>query len=160
MQTRSQASFKMTVSKDMISGISILLMFLLSGCGFNPTMEKEEFVAAPSSIDERIETASIEEYVIALPPFAYHEASVEQFAQQVGSARVNEEQNRGKGADYLFVGGDGCWPSKDFILDRERRTLRIRVYQWEPGMKDYSETMRRVDGGWMRGPRIEVKTGQ
>ena len=135
-------------------------MLLLASCVMNPPGEKEEFVAAPSLIDEGMETASIEDYIIALPPFAYHEASMEQFAQQVRDARLNEEENRDKGADYLFVGGDGCWPSKDFILDRERRTLRIRVYQWEPGMKDYAETMRRVDGGWMRGPRIEVKTDQ
>jgi len=140
--------------------LGILLILLLAGCVLEPTVKEEEFVAAPSSIDERIDTASIEDYVIALPPFAYHEASVEQFAQQVRSARADGEENRGKRPDYLFVGGDGCWPSKDFVLDRERRSLKIRVYQWEPGMKDYTETMRRVPGGWMRGPRNEKKTAE
>lgn len=144
----------------MKSRIGFLLILLVAGCALEPAAKEEEFVAAPSSIDERIDAASIEDYVIALPPFAYHEASVEQFAQQVWSARADAEVNRGKGPDYLFVGGDGCWPSKDFILDRDRRTLRIRVYQWEPGTTDYTETMRRVPGGWMRGPQIEVKTEQ
>ena len=31
----------------------------------------EQFVSAPSAIDEQIEAATIEDYVVALPPFAY-----------------------------------------------------------------------------------------
>ena len=114
-------------------------------------------MAAPSSIDERIETASIEDYIIALPAFDYHEESVESFAANVRRARASQEENQGKGMDYLFVNGDGCWPSKDFVLDRQSRTLKIRIYNWEPGTTDYTETMGRVPGGWMRGPRIEIK---
>ncbi len=137
-----------------------LLTAALVGCAFEPSAVKEEFVATPSVIDERIETASIEDYVVALPPFAYHESSVEQFEEQVRTAREMQTENRGKGLDYLFVSGDGCWPSKDFVLDRDRRSLKGRVYQWEPGMKDYTETMRRVPGGWMRGPHVEMKTAE
>lgn len=138
--------------------LGTLLVPLLAGCVLAPSATKEKFEAAPSSIDERIETASIEDYIIALPPFAYHEESVNQFVDQVRRAREESKQNRGNGADYLFVSGDGCWPSKDFVLDRDRRTLKVRVYNWEPGMKDYTETMRRVPGGWMRGPHVEIKT--
>ena len=140
--------------------LGILLILLLASCALDPSATKKQFEAAPSLIDERIETASIEDYVIALPPFAYHEASVDQFIEQVKSARADENENQGKGPDYLFVNGDGCWPSKDFVLDRERRTLRIRVFNWEPGMKDYTETMRRVPGGWIRGPQVEMKTAE
>jgi hypothetical protein len=140
--------------------LSILLIPLFASCALNQGAKKEVFVAAPNSIDERIETASIEDYIIALPPYAYHEASVDQFVEQVRRVRVDQEENHSKGPNYLFVNGDGCWPSKDFVLDRERRSLKIRVYQWEPGMKDYTETMRRVPGGWMRGPQIEVKTAE
>ena len=141
-------------------GLVTLFIPLLAGCVIAPSSKKEEFEAAPSSIDERIETASIEDYVVALPPFAYHEESVEQFVEQVRRARTEEKGNRGKGMDYLFVSGDGCWPSKDFVLNRDRRTLKIRVNNWEPGMTDYTETMRRVPGGWMRGPRIVIKTAE
>jgi hypothetical protein len=141
-----------------LSLLSLLLLLLVS-CVFTSGVKSEKFEAASSSLDERIETASIEDYIIALPPFAYHEASVDQFAQQVRASRFLLDENRGKGSDYLFVGGDGCWPSKEFKFDREKRTLKIRVYQWEPGTKDYSETMRRVPGGWMRGSRVEIDTG-
>ncbi|HEX7260723.1 MAG TPA: hypothetical protein VF258_02825 [Luteolibacter sp.] len=139
---------------------SALFTASLVGCALESSAVKEEFVATPSMIDERIETASIEDYVVALPPFAYHESSVEQFVEQVRTARGRQTENRGKGLDYLFVNGDGCWPSKDFVLDRDRSSLKVRVYQWEPGIKDYTETMRRVPGGWMRGPRVEIKTAE
>lgn len=132
-----------------------LLLAFFSGCVAGPDGGGERFEAAPNSIDGRLDTATIEEYIIALPAFAYHEESVEQFAEHVGRARSEESKNRGKGSDELFVGGDGCWPSKNFVLDRGRRTLTIRIFQWEPGMKDYTETMRRVPGGWMRGPQVD-----
>jgi hypothetical protein len=148
------------VLQEMKTLLSALLTATLMGCAFGPSTVKEEFVAMPSMIDERIETASIEDYVVALPPFAYHESSVEQFIEQVRTAREREAENCGKGLDYLFVNGDGCWPSKDFVLDRDQRSLKAHVYQWEPGMKDYNETMRRVPGGWMRGPRVEIKTAE
>jgi hypothetical protein len=131
-----------------------LLAPLLAGCVAAPDGGGERFEAAPSSIDARLDTATIEEYIIALPAFAYHEESVEQFAEHVRRARTEESKNRGKGSDELFVGGDGCWPPKNFVLDRGRRTLTIRIFQWEPGMKDSTETMRRVLGGWMRGPHV------
>jgi len=138
--------------------LAALPILLLTGCAIAPVGKQEWFVAAPSSIDDRLDTATTEDYVIALPPFAYHEESVDQFVNQVRQARTGSKENRGKGPDYLFVDGDGCWPSKDFVLDRAQRTLRIRVYNWEPGMSDYTETMRRVHGGWMHGPQVEIKS--
>jgi hypothetical protein len=148
------------VLQEMKILFSALFTATLVGCAIGPCAVQEEFVAMPSMIDERIETASIEDYVVALPPFAYHESSVEKFIEQVRTAREREAKNRGKGLDYLFVNGDGCWPSKDFVLDRDQRSLKARVYQWEPRMKDYTETMRRVPGGWMRGPHVEIKTAE
>jgi hypothetical protein len=135
-----------------------MLFPLFASCVLMPNTKKEEFQAAPSLIDERIETASIEDYVIALPPFAYHEESVESFAASLRRARASQKENEGKGLDYLFLNGDGCWPPKDFVLDRHSRTLRIRIYNWELGTTDYPETMRRVPGGWMRGPQAKIKT--
>jgi hypothetical protein len=59
-----------------LSLLSLLLVLLVS-CVFTPGVNSGKFEAAASSLDERIETASIEDYIIALPPFAYHEASVD-----------------------------------------------------------------------------------
>ncbi len=134
-----------------------LLMPLLAACASFPEMTDDPFEAAPSKIDSRLETASIEEYIIALPPFAYHEESVRQFKDRVMRARAEEKQNSGKETEYLYVGGDGSWPAKQFTLDRDNRTLSIHVFSWEPGIDDYTETMERVPGGWIRGPRIEHK---
>jgi len=123
-----------------------------------PSDQRETFVAAPSTIDHVIYSATIEEYILALPPFEFHEETVKQFKERVMSARKNEKQNLGKDSDYLFVRGDGSAPSKVFILDRSVRRLTIQSMNWEPGMSDDSVTMRRVSGGWQRGPRIEMKT--
>lgn len=132
--------------------ICCFLLPLLLGC----VGGRENFVAAPSAIDGRIGTASIEDYILALPAFAYHEESVAQFAEHVRRERTSESKNRDKGSDELFVGGDGCSPSKNFTLDRGRRALTIRTFQWEPGMKDTVETMRRVPGGWFQGAAVMV----
>ena len=139
-------------------GPATFAILLLTGCALSPIGRQERFIAAPSSIDDCLDTATIEDYVIALPPFAYHEESVDQFVDQVRRARTESKENLGKGPDYLFVGGDGCWGSKDFVLERAKRTLRIRVFEWGPEGIDYTETMRRVPGGWMRGPQVEIKS--
>ena len=136
-----------------------ILCSVLGACAPTPATNQEKFEAAPSSIDRRLDTASIEDYIIALPPFGYHEESIEQFVEHVRRVRTSEDQNRGKGPDYLFVNGDGCWPSKDFVLNRSERLLTICVFDWEPGMPDTRHTMRRVPGGWMRGPSVVIKTG-
>lgn len=117
------------------------------------TPTPEVFVAVPSRIDKIIETATIEDYIIALPKFAYHEESEKMFWQRVRMARKTYAENKGKGSDFLFVGCDGCWPSKDFILERSTKTLTIRIYEWEPGLDGTItiHTMRRIPGGWMRG---------
>jgi hypothetical protein len=138
--------------------LAFLAIFVsLVGCSFKNIGQEDAFIAAPSSIDDRIGTASIEDYIVALPPFNYHESSVEDFVNQVTRARTDSRENRDKGSNYLFVSGDGTWPSKDFILDRDRRTLKIRVYQWEEGVEDYTESLTRVPGGWIRTPRIQKK---
>ena len=134
-------------------------MSLCVSCAVGPAGKPEAFVAAPSAIDERMNDATIEDYIVALPAYAYHEEGVKQFEARVRQARTTEKKNEGKGQDYLFVACDGCWPSKDFKLDRATRELTIRIYQWEP-VPDYTETMRRVPGGWMRGPRIEIRSAE
>lgn len=136
-----------------------ILCSVLGACAPTPSTNQEKFEAVPGSIDRRLDTASIEDYIIALPPFAYHEESVEQFAEHVRRSRAEQVENRGKGADYLYVNGDGTWPSKEFVLNRSRRMLTIRIINWEPGFPDTVETMRRVPGGWMRGLRVVMKTG-
>jgi hypothetical protein len=136
---------------------AVVLCSLLGGCAPAPIADPGKFEAAPSSIDARLDTASIEDYIIALPPFAYHEESVEQFVEQVRRSRAGESENRGMGADYLFVNGDGSSPAKGFILSRAERMLTIRSYEWEPGRPDTTETMKRVPGGWMRGKSVIVK---
>ena len=92
-----------------------------------------------------------------LPPFEFYEETVDAFADWVRSARKTETRNAGRDLDSLFVRSDGSAPSKDFSLDRGDRLLTIQIMNWEPGMSDQSMTMRRVPGGWLRGPRAEMK---
>jgi hypothetical protein len=127
---------------------------ILSGCAVTSSGLNETFVAFPSPIDRMIDSASIEDYILALPPFEFHEESVEQFTLRVRNARKTEKTNSGRDCDELFVRGDGSAPAKFFALDRERKMLTIRIMNWEPGMAEETITMRRVVGGWMRGPRI------
>ncbi len=139
---------------------AIIFTGLLAGCATMPSERNEIFVAAASPMDHTIDSATIEDYILALPPFEFHEETVEQFTERVRNARMTEKQNLGKDRDFLFVTGDGSAPSKVFILDRKRQMLTIRRMNWEPGMTEDSIKMRRIPGGWMRGPRIEMKTAE
>jgi hypothetical protein len=129
---------------------AIICTGILAGCTVMPSDQKETFVAAPSPIARVDQSATIEDYILALPPFEFHEETVEQFTERVRSARRNEKRNLDKDRDYLFVSGDGSAPSKIFILDRKRRVLTIQSMNWEPGMADDSMTMRRVFGRTQR----------
>ena len=131
--------------------VAIIVIGLFGGCSSMPG-GSGAFVAEPSPIDQRIDAASIEDYILALPPYAFHEESVEQFTERVRHARTTLKENVGKSSDYLFVGGDGSSPSKEFTLNRDARTLEIRNFNWEPGLQDDAVTWRRVSGGWLREP--------
>lgn len=140
-----------------------LCVSLLANCVTGSKADGESFDAAPSSLDDRLDTASIEDYVIALPPFAFHEESVESFVDSVKRSRGREaDKSRRNDPNFLFVGGDGCWPAKDFTLDRKTRTLHVRIYNWEPPLEDTISllTMRRVPGGWRRSPITDIPKEQ
>jgi hypothetical protein len=122
---------------------------LVSGCAVEEAAKRpEQFEAAPNPIDDGIANASTEEYILALPTYHFHEESPEAFAARVHGARMLP-QNKGKDRDYLFVPGDGAWPSKEFTLHRLSRRLIIRVHATEID-GGYTTTMRRVPGGWVR----------
>lgn len=155
---RSQNAFNFQPRMKILA--AIIFTGLLAGCATMTRDRDETFVAVTSPIDQSIDTATIEDYILALPPFEFHEETVEQFTEKVKNARMTEKQNLGKDRDFLFVKGDGSAPSKIFILDRRRQMLTIRRMNWEPGMTEDTITMRRIPGGWMRGHRIELKTAQ
>ena len=126
-----------------------LWISLLTNCVTGSKAIGESFVEAPSSLDDRLDTASIEDYIIALPPYAFHEESVDSFVDHVKRSRGEEaDKSRGNDPNFLLVGGDGCWPSKDFTLDRKTRTLHVRIYNWEPPWENTISilAMRRVPG--------------
>ncbi len=128
---------------------------LCVGCAVSPKVTEEAFVEAPSAIDQTIKTAAIEDYILALPQFEFHEETVEQFRERVRGARSDDARNRGRDRDSLFVSGDGSWPAKDFTLDRSSHALRIFVYPGGVDSSPFETTMRRVPGGWMRGPTVK-----
>jgi hypothetical protein len=150
------------LGKQMKYFIMALWISLLTNCVTGSKAIGELFVAAPSSLDDRLDTASIEDYIIALPPYAFHEESVDSFVDNVKRSRGEADKSRGSDPNFLFVGGDGCWPSKDFTLDRKTRTLHVRIYNWEPPWENTISilTMRRVPGGWLRSPQTDIPKEQ
>jgi hypothetical protein len=153
---------ELDVLQEMKNIVMTLWLAVLTCCATSPYTSKESFEAAPSTIDNHLDKASIEEYIIALPPFAFHEEPVESFALNVVRSRRNQAKNKGKDDNYLYVGGDGCWPAKDFTLDRKNRVLHIQIFHWEPPMEDTVSilTMRRVPGGWMRAQKTNIPKEQ
>lgn len=115
------------------------------------TTNKEHFEAAPSSIDKQRNKASLEEFILALPPYSLHEETVEGFRERV--YREHKEQQAKH--DEMHLSGDGCWPSKDIKLDRTTSTLYILSYPGpEPDSEYTLHLWRRVRGGWEYGNHI------
>ena len=125
-------------------------MMLFAGCTPSRPANLGAFIAAPSTIDGHPD-ASGEDFILALPPYLFHEESVPDFVARVRGARTLP-QNHGNGMDYLYCPGDGTSPTKEFILEPVSRKLTIRVHsESEPGAAPYTVTMRRVRGGWIQG---------
>lgn len=135
--------------------IAIIVALLGCGCAIESRATRESFVAATSSIDEDLNEAAVEDFIVALPS-TFHEESDKLFRETVHKARVNDPKNVGRDRDSLYLQGQGANSSMDFLLDRKTSTLKIRVYCWEPGTTPYETTMRRVPGGWMSGPHKKL----
>jgi hypothetical protein len=65
---------------------SIIFAGVLAGCALTSSERHETFVAAPSPIDRMIDSATIEDYILALPPFEqaasrshYHRSRLDDF---------------------------------------------------------------------------------
>src|SRR4051812_45992684 len=126
---------------------SVLAALWFTACVTHQPTEARSFEAAKSPIGQQRDP-SIEDYILALPPYAFHEGPVSSFAATVRRARALP-QNQGKSRDYLYCPGDGTWPEKVFVLDRPSRRLTIQVGAGpEPEAAPYTTTMRRVRGGW------------
>lgn len=129
--------------------IPLLLGFILVACAPRSQEGQGSFEAVRSSIDQQNDP-SIEDYILALPPYAFHEESLSSFARTVRSARALP-QNYGKSRDYLFCPSDGKWPPREFTLERASQRLIIHVHKGaEADGPPYTTTMRRVRGGWIR----------
>jgi hypothetical protein len=119
-------------------------------------LHPETFIAAQSSVDRNLNEASIENYITALPPNAFHSDSVEQFRKRVSKARPSNDNDKLTGRDFLFLQAAGENPPMKFFLDRATRMLTIEVYSTKRGEKPYEVTMRRVSGGWMEGAKRKL----
>jgi hypothetical protein len=126
----------------------IFLMFGLSACATRLANELSASVAAPSAAHQQPDS-SIEDYILALPAYSFHEEDVASFTARVKGARALP-QNKNKGSDYLYVPGDGCWPAKEIMLERSTQRLTIQFRDGRgPGAVPYTTTMRRVSSGWL-----------
>jgi len=138
-----------------MKAVFVIFVLLLGGCHTSVT-RGDEFTKAPSDIDGRLDQASIEDYILALPANRFHEESVEQFAERVRSARSLPE-NKNADAEHLFIPGDGAYPPRQFTLDRRTRTLGIedlRIHDFEelsdePPYDLKLQQLQRVPGGWI-----------
>ena len=126
-----------------------LATLAFAACETHRPAARHSFVAAPSQIDHQ-RAPSIEDYILALPPYSFHEETVPSFAARVRSARSLTE-NHGGSSDYLYCPGDGTWPTKEFTLERASQRLIIHVHEGPGPTAPYTTTMRRVSGGWIRG---------
>jgi len=102
---------------------------------------------SPSPIDRHIETATIEDYILAVPIHRLHEGDRKGFEAAVRNARSLPE-NRGLPADELYLPGDGSMGPHKFILDRNSRTLEVRVIGTGEEFPASTSLYKRVRSGW------------
>ena len=136
--------------------IAFSAILTCTSCGSIDQGVKEQYVSSPAAIDSFLDRATVEDYIVALPPYSFHEAPSEWAIHHARTARYSHLKNTGRSKDSLYLSGDGCWPAQEFFLDRKTKTLVIRVYTYEPGEDPYEYKMRRVTGGWMRGPHRRI----
>ena len=125
-----------------------LILVSIAGCTPHSDRPPKKRALTPSAIDHHIDAATIEDHILALPAFAFHEESTGDFRKRIRGAR-SLPQNKGRSLDSLYCPGDGTWPAKEFIWDRQKRTLTINVQSdgIDPG---YTVIMQRGPGEWIR----------
>ena len=109
----------------------------------------EKFVASKSISGLSVETSSIREFVFGLPPFSYHEASLEAAHDAIGKQEVSSRMFQGRSLESIRYEGDGSAGASTFYLDRNLRQLWQYYHAWEPFSSDSISRYRVVEGGWM-----------
>jgi len=138
--------------------LAVFLCTILAGCGLNPAHEggaRLEVAAAARSL----KNTPIEECILELPPFRYHEEKREEFVARVRSARALT-QNDGRSRDYLFVPGDGTSGDKEFSLDRGAGILVVKIGAAD-GASGGIDTWKKEPHGWglMSSKSFDVPVG-
>lgn len=104
---------------------------------------------SPDPIDRRIDSATIEDYILAVPPNELHEGSRAGFEQTVRSARALA-RNQSRPADELYVPGDGARGPYEFTLNRDSRTLGASFVGETEDAPPHVIQYQRMPGGWLR----------
>ncbi|QJE96812.1 hypothetical protein [Luteolibacter luteus] len=122
--------------------------FLFISCASTEAPLTYHYMKSPDPIDRRIDSATIEDYILAVPPHELHEGSRAGFEQTVRSARALP-RNQIRPADELYVPGDGAMGPYEFTLHRDSRTLDARFVGETDDAPPHVIQYQRMPGGWL-----------
>jgi len=127
-----------------------LFFAALSSCAPTKADYSAHYLESPSPIDRNFDSATIEDYILAVPIYRLHEGTREGFEEAVRTARLLP-QNQGKPANELYLPGDGSMGPHEFSLNRESRTLTAKVIgdRADEVSPSSTDSYQRVPGGWL-----------
>ncbi|QTN32509.1 hypothetical protein HZ994_09265 [Akkermansiaceae bacterium] len=138
----------------------MLVIPFLYGCvgtGRNVSPQlSESFSAAPNIEALDMRTSSVKDFVYALPPHSYHEATVSYAHDLIAKEAVTSRRFRGVSLESVDYVGDGSVGRSSFFLDRAAGVLWRYYFAWEPGSVDVVTRYRPVPGGWMIHDEVAV----
>lgn len=123
------------------------LCCLLFSCASTEKPQDPGYLKSPHPIDRKIESATIEDYILAVPAYTFHEGDRAGFEKTVRNARALP-QNQGRPADELYVPGDGSAGPYEFVLDRGSHALNARYVGRNAETPPHTIRYQRIPGGW------------
>jgi len=82
------------------------------------------------------ESLSIKDLIASLPPYSYHEGSIEGAQKWLRNVTIERTELNGITCDSVLFPADGCRGATRFYLDRVAGKYWERYYEWEPGSSD------------------------
>ena len=132
------------MNKLLVSGLLVLIL----SCATTHKPPGPGFLRSPDPIDRKIGSATLEDYILAMPAYQLHEGDRAGFEATVRNARTLP-RNQGRPADQLYVPGDGGTGPHEFSLDRASRTLTIRSIGIGDDTPPSTSRYQRIPGGWL-----------
>ena len=116
--------------------LAVAALILIIGCSCTATRTDVNKKSSPNTASHFFSSHSIKDLIAMLPPYSYHEGSIEDAKHWLHDAKIERAVLHGIDCESVLYPADGCRGATRFYLDRKTGSFFEYYYGWEPNSKD------------------------